>query len=228
MPVIAFVSPKGGAGKTTAALLLALELANAGRRVRMIDADPNQPLVRWRKDGGAADGLDIIGETDDARLPAAIRVAASAASWVIVDTEGAAVSAAAHAIAAADLVVVPTGPSALDAQEAVKAVALVRIAERKLGRAIPHAALLTRLPAAIRSKALKSMVEELLSRGVAILPHALVEKEAYRVMFALARPLRALTAAHVSGLETAIAHAEGLLEVIIAAMAASEPAEAAL
>jgi chromosome partitioning protein len=146
---------------------------------------------------------------------------------VIIDTEGAAVSAAAHAIAAADLVVIPTGPSALDAQEAVKAVALVRVAERKLGRPIPHAALLTRLPAAIRSKALKAMVEELLSEGVAILPHALVEKEAFRVMFTLARPLRAVTRAHVSGVETAIVHAEGLLEVIIAAMAALEPAEAA-
>lgn len=224
MPVIAFVSPKGGAGKTTAALLLALELAHAGRRVRMIDADPNQPLVRWAKDGGAADGLAIIGETNDARLPEAIRNATQAAAWVIVDTEGAAVAAAAHAIAAADLVVIPVGPSALDAQEAIKAVALVRIAERKLGRSIPHAALLTRLPAAIRSKALKAMVEDLLGQGVAILPHALVEKEAYRVMFALARPLRALTPAHVSGLETAIAHAEGLLEVTIAAMAA--PAEA--
>jgi chromosome partitioning protein len=227
MPVIAFVSPKGGAGKTTAALLLALELAHAGRRVRMIDADPNQPLVRWRRDGGTVDGLDIVGETDDAMLSATIRAASTAASWVIIDTEGAAVTAAAHAIAAADLVVIPTGPSALDAQEAVKAVALVRVAERRLSRPIPHAALLTRLPAAIRSKALKAMVEELLSQGVAILPHALVEKEAYRVMFALARPLRALTAAHVSGLETAIAHAEGLMEVIIAAMAAPEPAEVA-
>jgi chromosome partitioning protein len=227
MPVIAFVSPKGGAGKTTAALLLALELAHAGRRVRVIDADPNQPLVRWRRDGGTADGLDIVGEADDAMLSATIRAAASAASWVIVDTEGAAVTAAAHAIAAADLVVIPTGPSALDAQEAVKAVALVRVAERKLGRPIPHAALLTRLPAAIRSKALKAMVEELLSQGVAILPHALVEKEAYRVMFALARPLRALTPAHVGGVETAIAHAEGLLEVIVAAMAGAEFAEAA-
>jgi chromosome partitioning protein len=227
MPGIAFVSPKGGAGKSTAALLLALELVHVGRRVRIIDADPNQPLVRWCRDGGTADGLDIVGETDDAKLSAAIQVAASAAPWVIVDTEGAAVSAAAHAIAAADLVVIPTGPSALDAQEAVKAVALVRVAERKLGRPMPHAALLTRLPAAIRSKAFKAMVEELLSEGVAILPHALVEKEAYRVMFTLARPLRALTRAHVGGAETAIAHAEGLLEVIIAAMAAPESAKAA-
>jgi len=46
MPVIAFVSPKGGAGKTKAALLLALERTHAGRRVRMIDADQNQPLAR--------------------------------------------------------------------------------------------------------------------------------------------------------------------------------------
>lgn len=80
MPVIAFVSPKGGAGKTTAALLLALELTHAGRRVRMSDADPNQPLVRWRRDGGAVDGLDIIGETDDAMSSATIRTASSAAS----------------------------------------------------------------------------------------------------------------------------------------------------
>ena len=225
MPVIAFVSPKGGAGKTTAALLLALELAHAGRRVRVIDADPNQPLARWSRDGGAALGLDIVGEIDEARVPVAMSSAVAAAGWVIVDTEGAAVTAAAHAIAAADLVVIPSGPSALDAQEAVKAVALVRVAERRLGRNISHAALLTRLPAAIRSKALKAMVEELLCQGVAILPHALVEKEAYRVMFALARPLRALTAAHVSGVETAIAHAEGLLEVIVATMAASGSVE---
>ena len=225
MPVIAFVSPKGGAGNTTAALLLALELANAGRRVRVIDADPNQPLARWARHGGAALGLEIVGEIDEARVPAAISSAVAVAGWVIVDTEGAAVTAAAHAIAAADLVVIPSGPSALDAQEAVKAVALVRVAERRLGRNIPHAALLTRLPAAIRSKALKAMVEELLSQGVVILPHALVEKEAYRVMFALARPLRALTAAHVSGVETAIAHAEGLLEVIVATKAASRSVE---
>jgi chromosome partitioning protein len=47
MPNVAFVSPKGGAGKTTAALLLALGLADRGQRVAMIDSDPNKPLVHW-------------------------------------------------------------------------------------------------------------------------------------------------------------------------------------
>ena len=44
---IAFISPKGGVGKTTAALLLALGLAERGQRVAIIDSDPNKPLVRW-------------------------------------------------------------------------------------------------------------------------------------------------------------------------------------
>jgi chromosome partitioning protein len=42
MPVIAFANPKGGAGKTTAALLLASELTTRGARVTIIDADPER------------------------------------------------------------------------------------------------------------------------------------------------------------------------------------------
>ncbi len=48
MPTIVFVSPKGGVGKTTAALLLSLELA-AARAVTVIDADPNHPIAAWGK-----------------------------------------------------------------------------------------------------------------------------------------------------------------------------------
>jgi chromosome partitioning protein len=44
MPTIAFASPKGGVGKSTAAVLLATELAGFGAGVTMIDADPNKPL----------------------------------------------------------------------------------------------------------------------------------------------------------------------------------------
>ncbi len=43
MPTIVFVSPKGGVGKTTAALLLASELARAAP-VTVVDADPNHPI----------------------------------------------------------------------------------------------------------------------------------------------------------------------------------------
>ena len=40
MPVITFANPKGGAGKTTTALILANELASKGAKISIIDADP--------------------------------------------------------------------------------------------------------------------------------------------------------------------------------------------
>ncbi|WP_410725312.1 ParA family protein, partial [Burkholderia sp. SIMBA_019] len=53
MPVIAFVSPKGGAGKTTSCLALATTVAEKGASVTVIDADPNHPVQTWAKDGAA-------------------------------------------------------------------------------------------------------------------------------------------------------------------------------
>jgi chromosome partitioning protein len=47
MPTIVFASPKGGVGKSTAAVLLAAELSGFGAGVTMIDADPNKPLSQW-------------------------------------------------------------------------------------------------------------------------------------------------------------------------------------
>ena len=49
MPVIAFSSPKGGAGKTTAATVLATVLAERGASVTVIDADPNRNVVDWAR-----------------------------------------------------------------------------------------------------------------------------------------------------------------------------------
>ena len=49
MPTIVFASPKGGVGKSTAAVLLATELASHGGSVTMIDADPNRPLSQWAR-----------------------------------------------------------------------------------------------------------------------------------------------------------------------------------
>jgi chromosome partitioning protein len=50
MPTRVFASPKGGVGKSTAAVLLATELAGFGAAVTMIDADPNKPLSLWQGD----------------------------------------------------------------------------------------------------------------------------------------------------------------------------------
>lgn len=52
MPTIVFASPKGGAGKSTSAVVLAAELARSGTNVVVIDADPNRPVSKWARLAG--------------------------------------------------------------------------------------------------------------------------------------------------------------------------------
>lgn len=54
---ISSVSGKGGAGKTTAVILTAGELALKNRRVLLIDADPRQNLAEWWKRCVAKDNV---------------------------------------------------------------------------------------------------------------------------------------------------------------------------
>jgi len=65
MPTIVFASPKGGVGKSTAAVLLATELAGFGAGVTMIDADPNKPLSMWARRPGKPNNLTAAMKNHD-------------------------------------------------------------------------------------------------------------------------------------------------------------------
>src|SRR3954453_12454610 len=88
MPTIAFASSKGGAGKSTSAVLLAIELASRGASVTIIDADPNQPVSRWSRKPGSPEKLTVISEVTEETLIDSIDSAARKTSFVIVDLEG--------------------------------------------------------------------------------------------------------------------------------------------
>ncbi len=115
MPTIVFASPKGGAGKSTSAVVLATELAGRGATVAVIDADPNRPLSRWATRPGKPESLTVVaGVTEDTVLDE-IDQAARQAAFVVVDLEGTASLMVGYAISRADLVIVPTQGSLLDA-----------------------------------------------------------------------------------------------------------------
>jgi chromosome partitioning protein len=209
MPNVVFISPKGGAGKTTAAVALALGLVARGRRVALIDSDPNKPLMNWGALPGRSDAISIhpaptVSDIRDAAREAARR----SPDWILLDTEGTERGTAVLAALRFDVALTPLAGSALDLREAIKAAEIVEAFGRRGGRPIAHRALLTRVPAAIRPRMLKSVVAQLREAGVQILPTPLLEKEAFRALFSIGGGFEGLERHGVWGAEAARRNAD--------------------
>lgn len=202
MPTIVFCSPKGGSGKTTSALLLAIQLADF-YDVTIIDADPNRPIREWASAGEAPARLRIVSDVDENNIVEKIEDAASETGMVIVDLEGTAAKIVLLALSQADFAVVPTQGSQLDAKEASRAVKVIRQTQKVTGRDLPYAVLLTRTNSAIRARTLAHIEKELLGAGVPVLETELNEREAFRAVFSFRRPLTKLNPAEVANIEKA-------------------------
>jgi chromosome partitioning protein len=216
LPTVAFVNPKGGAGKTTAALLLALGLSEQGARVAMIDSDPNKPLVHWASLPGRPDKVSVHPAPTLEDMRDALREAQrKQPDWLILDTEGSIRGAMAFTTMRLDLVVTPLAASQLEAIQAIKAAEMVLQFGRRAGRPLPHRCLLTRVPAALRPRSLKDVVEQLRSSEIEILPTPLIEKEAFRTLFAVGGGFAQLERSGVSGVPAARANADAYLASIL-------------
>jgi chromosome partitioning protein len=221
LPVIAFISPKGGAGKTTAALVLALGLADRGCRVAIIDADPNKPFVAWSRLPGAPEGVTVHPAPTKRDIADALREAKrTEPDWIILDTEGSIAGAMAFTAMRPDLIVTPMAGSQLEADQAIKAAEMVHEFGRRGGQPLPHRGLLTRIPAAIRPRSLKSVVGQLREHDLQFLPTALIEKEAFRALFAVGGGFAGLEAEGVSGIPAARANADAYVDAVVATMTA--------
>jgi chromosome partitioning protein len=216
MPTIVFASPKGGAGKSTSAAVLAAELARNGAAVIAIDADPNQPLSTWaRRRRSGPGGLKVVDGVTEETIIDTVEGAAAEAPFVVVDLEGTASMTVAYAISRADLVVIPSQGSQLDAAEAAKAVRLIRQQEKAFGRAIPHAVLLTRTSAAIRPRTLQHIRAEFDAHGVPVLRTQMHEREAFRAIFSFGGTLEELDPAQVPNLAAAVSNAQSFAAEVV-------------
>ena len=224
MPTIVFASPKGGVGKSTAAVLLSTELASHGGSVTMIDADPNKPLSQWANLPGKPDKLTVIDTTTEDTIIDTIEKAAMTTTFVIVDLEGTASMMAGYAMSRADLVIIPSQGSNLDATEAVKAIKLVKGQEKAFQRKIPFSILFTRTSAAIRPRTLQSIEAEFAKNNVPMFGVQIHEREAYRAMFAFGGTLADLDPSQVSNLPAARLNARTFAGEVIETLKANAPA----
>ncbi|TVQ56295.1 MAG: ParA family protein [Rhodobacteraceae bacterium] len=116
--VATFAQQKGGSGKTTLLTQVAAALIAAGRRVALVDLDPQRSLAGWVDARARArhGELDLaFFESSEWRASGDIRRAGGEADVVMVDCPGAADVLLRAAMRAADLVVIPAQPSAPDA-----------------------------------------------------------------------------------------------------------------
>jgi chromosome partitioning protein len=134
----------------------------------------------------------------------------------------------AHAIAMADLVVIPTQGASMDARGAAKTIRLIRNQARLARRDIAHAVLLTRTSAAIASRALRNVRDQLGQAGIAVFDTQIVERAAYRDILDYGGTLQGLDPAQVSNLDKAIANARDFAgEVVLRLKAADAAAKVA-
>lgn len=207
MPVISFANPKGGAGKTTTALILATELAENGATVSIIDADPERWISQWGELPGRPGRVRVVGNVTEDSIVELIEAEQGQSQFVVVDLEGTASLMVANAIGMSDLVIIPAQGSSMDARGGAKTIRLIANQARLTRRPIPHCVVLTRTSAAVQSRTLKNVQGQMDAGGIAVMQTRIVERAAFRDLFDFGGTLAGLDPQQVSNLDKAIANA---------------------
>jgi chromosome partitioning protein len=130
MKKIAFLSQKGGSGKTTLAVHTAVAAGEAGERVVIVDTDPQKSATSWSDARVQAD--PVVATVAASELNNVIIAASNdAMTLLIVDAAPHAAPAASRIAQAVDLVVIPVRPTAFDLAAVGSAVDIVKASQSR-------------------------------------------------------------------------------------------------
>ena len=163
MRTIAFVTQKGGAGKSTLASNISVAAKHAGERVFVIDLDPLQSLVKWSKLRGQSEiAVEHIPASKLAKALEALEK--KGVTLVVIDAPGEDSENLAAAIRAADLCVIPARPNVFD----LWASEVTRAKVKEAGK--EYAFLLNQVPPAQQSARVEQGAKALQAMGGLLAP----------------------------------------------------------
>jgi chromosome partitioning protein len=215
MPVITFANTKGGAGKTTAVLLLATELARLGHRVTVLDADPQYWVSRWYDASRPVSRLTVVPYVTQASIDRHLEDMRGKTDYFLIDLPGARSPLLAKAIGLSDHVMIPIQGCAMDAQGGAHVLELLQYLDTKLGLKVPHSVVLTRVNSMVTTRALLAVKGLLAQRNVDVLNTPIIERSAFRDIFDCGGTLYTMSADRVSNLERARENAKLYAEEIL-------------
>ena len=170
MKTLAVISQKGGAGKTTLALHLAVAARIKKKTAAIIDLDPQASAANWGD--SREDEYPAVVSAQPARLSKVLAAAKEAgAKLAIIDTAPHSESAALAAARASELVIIPCRPAILDLRAIGSTVDLVNLAKAKA------CIVLNAVPS--RGTLAEEAVEAVSSYGVKVLPVRIGQRAAF-------------------------------------------------
>ncbi len=168
MKIIAILSQKGGAGKTTLAIHLAVAAGLQRHEAVIIDLDPQASATSW-KDSRAGD-TPVVVSAQASRLATILEAARTGGADVaIIDTAPHSESASLAAARAADLILIPCRPAILDLRAISNTIDITRIAGKPaavvLNSVPPRGSLAKDAAAAVANYGLKIASEQFTQRA---------------------------------------------------------------
>jgi chromosome partitioning protein len=142
MHIVALLSQKGGAGKTSLALHLAVAAEKAGQRCVVIDLDPQASSAAWKD--SRENETPVVVSVPPVRLPQALQAARDGgADLVLIDTAPHASDVALAAAEVSHLILIPCRAGILDLRAIGTTARVVKLAGKTayvvLNAVPPHA-----------------------------------------------------------------------------------------
>ena len=127
MRVVTLLAQKGGTGKTSLALLLAVNAEEMGQTAAVIDIDPQATACRWYD--RRLSEAPVVTDAQPVRLRHALDTAATqGVDLVVIDTPARSEAAALEAARVADFVIIPCRPQIYDIETIPAAQQILEIA----------------------------------------------------------------------------------------------------